>query len=500
VAVKLAAGSYTAREREKRARLSRQPLLAGCSPLTLRRIAAVADEITARPGDVLVHQGRHVFWFFLIQQGRADVVRDGATVARLKSGEYFGEVVLERGGVQPATVVATTPMRLFVIGSQRFVPLAHDVRRLRRRLHVAPERGRRSVHQLRFVRPARTPAPLPRRPVVVPPPRRRRRVPLGLGVAAAVLAVGGLYHPPLAVVAPGPSFDVARDIAITGIDASAPRGEYLLTTVTSSRPTLIGVLATTFRVNRQIVPAGRVTPPATERQHARRRQAALFRDSRVIGAAAAARAAGLPMSVSGTGASVLDAGFGLPATRSLQNGDVIVAVLDPQPQAVHSAVDLVDLIRAQPAGTTFRLDVERGGRDRHATVEVVSAEDEGHAGLVGVSLGTRDLRVQLPFEIRFRNRRVVGPSAGLAYALAVADMLSPEDLARGRRIAVTGEIGPDGAVQPVAYLQEKAAAAHRAGARVFVVPGAQAYAAAGHGMTVDGVSSLDEAIKALRAG
>ena len=498
MAVKLAAGSYTAKEREKRARLSRQPLLAGCSPLTLRRIAAVADEITVRPGDVLVHQGHHVFWFFLIQHGRADVVRDGSTIAQLRSGEYFGEVVLERGGVQPATVVATTPMRLFVIGSQRFVPLAHDVRRLRRRLHVAPLRRQRRFRRLRLVHAARTPAPLPRRLVVVPPPRRRR-VPFVVGLAAAVLAVSGLYHPPLAVVAPGPSFDVARDISIAGVDTTATRGEYLLTTVTSSRPTLIGVLATTFRQNRQIVPARRVTAASTDRQRARQRQATLFRDSRMIGAAAAARAAGLPVVVAGTGATVLDAGFGLPATRSLQIGDVIVAVVDPQPQAVHSAVEFVDVIRAQPAGTTFRLDVERGGRDHHATVDVVSAEDQGRPSLVGVSLGTRDLHVQLPFDIHFRDRRVVGPSAGLAYALAVADMLNPQDLGRGRRIAATGEIGPDGGVMPVAYLQEKAAAGHRAGARLFVVPGAQAYAAAGHGMTVDGVSSLDEAVAALLA-
>jgi PDZ domain-containing secreted protein len=426
VAVKLAAGPYTARQREKRARLSRQPLLAGCSPLTLRRIAAVADEITVHPGDVLVHQGRHVFWFFLIQHGRADVVRDGLTIGQLRSGEYFGEVVLERSGVQPATVVATTPMRLFVIGSQRFVPLAHDVRRLRRRLHVAPVRGQRRFRRLRLIHAARTAAPLPRRLVVVPPPRRRR-LPLNVALAAAVVAVAGVYHPPLAVVAPGPSFDVAHDIHITGVDTKTLRGEYLLTTVTSSRPTLIGVLATTFRQNRQIVPARRATVAPSERQRARGRQAALFRDSRVIAAAAAARAAGLPVAASGMG------------TR----------VEDPR--------------------------------------------------LVGVSLETRDLRVYLPFEIHFRERPVVGPSAGLTYALAMADMLSPNDLARGRRVAVTGEIDTNGRVELVSYLQEKAAAGHRAGARVFVVPGAQAYAAAGHGMTVDGVSSLDEAVAALLA-
>ena len=497
--MELNARTHVVREREKRARLSRQPLLAGCSTLTLRRIAAVADEINARPGEVLVHQGRHVFWFFLIQHGRAEVVRDGATIGELRAGDYFGEVVLQRGGVQPATIVAVTPIRLFVIGSQRFVPLAHDVRHLRRRLDVTPLRRRRHLPRVHLTRRAHVARPLPRHLVVVRPPRRRYRRPALAAVLATLVAAGLLYHPPLAVVGPGPSFDVAHDITITGMPTTSPPNRYLLTAVTSSRPSLLGVLATSFRVNRQIVSARRSGLSSADRRRARARQAALFRTSQLTGAAAAARAAGLPVSIGGTGAMVLDAGFGLPATRALQTGDVIVAALEPRPQPVPSVVALIDLIRAYPSGTTFRLEVERGGPDRRTTLDVVSADENGRPTLVGVTLGTRDLQIRLPFDIHFRSRHVVGPSAGLAYALAVADMLRPSDRGRGRTIAVSGEIDPDGRVMPVAYLPEKAAAAHRAGARLFVVPGSQAYAAEGHGMTVVGVSSLDEALNDLRS-
>jgi len=499
VAVELSARTHTVREREKRARLSRQPLLAGCSTLTLRRIAAVADEISALPGEVLVQQGRHVFWFFLIQHGRADVVRDGTTIGRLRAGDYFGEVVLERGGVQPATIVAATSMRLFVIGSQRFVPLAHDVRNLRRRLDVIAPPRRRHMPRVHIRRRPHVSRALPRHLVVVRPPRHRYWRGAIVAGLAVTLAAGLRYHPPLAVVGPGPSFDVAQDITITGAATTRPRGRYLLTAVTSSRPSLLGIIATSFRVNRQIVPARGSSLSSADRRRGRTRQAALFRMSQLTGAAAAARAAGLPVAVGGTGAIVLDAGFGLPGTRALQTDDVVVGILAPRQQPVASGIGLVDAIRAYPSGTTFRLDVERGGRDRRMTVEVVSADEDGRPALVGVSLGTRDLQIRLPFDIHFRSRRVVGPSAGLAYALAVADMLNPDDLARGRTIAVSGEIDPAGRVAPVAYLPEKAAAGHRAGASVFVVPGAQAYAAEGHGMTVAGVSSLDGAIAALLA-
>ena len=50
-----------------------------------------------------------------------------------------------------------------------------------------------------------------------------------------------------------------------------------------------------------------------------------------------------------------------------------------------------------------------------------------------------------PAPLRFRSRPDVGgPSAGLAHALAIADMLDPADLARSRAIATTGTIDLDG--------------------------------------------------------
>ena len=45
--------------------------------------------------------------------------------------------------------------------------------------------------------------------------------------------------------------------------------------------------------------------------------------------------------------------------------------------------------------------------------------------------------------------RVLGPSAGLAFTLSILDLLTPGELTGGGRVAVTGEILPDGSIGPI---------------------------------------------------
>jgi PDZ domain-containing protein len=65
---------------------------------------------------------------------------------------------------------------------------------------------------------------------------------------------------------------------------------------------------------------------------------------------------------------------------------------------------------------------------------------------------------------------VGGPSAGLAFTLALLDRLTPGELTGGHTVAVTGTIASDGSVGPVGALGQKVAAARRAGAEVMIVP------------------------------
>jgi Lon-like protease len=101
--------------------------------------------------------------------------------------------------------------------------------------------------------------------------------------------------------------------------------------------------------------------------------------------------------------------------------------------------------------------------------------------------------------VSFDTGDVGGPSAGLAFTLALIDVLTPGELTGGERVAVTGAIGADGTVIPVGGTAQKAAAVRRAGIGVFLVPAedyADALQTAGDVEVIE-VTSVDGALREL---
>jgi PDZ domain-containing protein len=97
---------------------------------------------------------------------------------------------------------------------------------------------------------------------------------------------------------------------------------------------------------------------------------------------------------------------------------------------------------------------------------------------------------------------VGGPSAGLAFTLAVLDVLTPGELTGGHRVAATGTMSLDGSVGPVGGGAQKGIAVRDAGYEVFLVPSDEldeVREAVGDDVEVIAVDSLDEALEALDA-
>ncbi|MGH2759450.1 MAG: S16 family serine protease, partial [Actinomycetota bacterium] len=155
------------------------------------------------------------------------------------------------------------------------------------------------------------------------------------------------------------------------------------------------------------------------------------------------------------------------------------------------------VIRARPSGTEFMITVERDDRRTDVALRSRAGIVEGRPG-IGITVDTRDFRIDLPFRVRFDDVEIGGPSAGVAYALAVYDLIVPEDLARGRDIAITGEIDLEGRVGPVGGVEEKSVAAEEAGADLFLVPEEEVEQTRGSGVPVRGIETLMEAIDLLR--
>jgi Lon-like protease len=513
---------------DKHRRLAAHPLLAGCTRQQVRRIARVADEAKVPAGQALVREDRIGYWMFLLEKGTVRLTRHRQTVGTLGPGDHLGDAAIVGFGPHPATATATTDVEAFVIGRVEVLSLVRDVPPLQRNLYpgVAPERFAEHVRSMRAegakawsklpkmavpvhadlgalgvptpvasFSPAKPPAVgvgsfpalavavLRRqrepRPAPAPRPELTRRTVAVLGglVVAALAAFGLLYHPPVVVVTPGEPFDVASDITVEGRPVSAISGRYLLVPVHLDRPNVFGALTAIVQGRRRI-PARHV-PAGADTGAARRRGREAFDRSRNEAAVAAARAAGLAVPVRGAGARVVGNGGGL------LEGDVVKKVGD---RPVEVASDVVEAVARHPVGGKVRLDVGRAGAGIVVETETVPGAD-GVAAL-SVALRTVEPHFELPFQVRFRDRDLVGGSGGLIYSLALADLLDERDLARGRTIAATGGVDPSGVVVPIEFVEEKTRAARRSGAATFFVPTGQGGAGVGAVGSVAGAVRL----------
>jgi PDZ domain-containing protein len=93
-----------------------------------------------------------------------------------------------------------------------------------------------------------------------------------------------------------------------------------------------------------------------------------------------------------------------------------------------------------------------------------------------------------------------GPSGGLIFTLGLIDLLTPEDLIKGRNIAGTGTIAIDGTVGPIGGVTEKIIGAKRTGATVLFIStqNCSELPAKVEGIQVIAVEKIDQAIKYLR--
>jgi len=85
-----------------------------------RELASLVDRITQPAGKVLTRQGELAHEFFIINDGTAEVIRDGQVVAELGPGDFFGEIALLGDPHRTATVVAAAEVDLTVLARREF--------------------------------------------------------------------------------------------------------------------------------------------------------------------------------------------------------------------------------------------------------------------------------------------------------------------------------------------------------------------------------------------
>jgi PDZ domain-containing protein len=332
-----------------------------------------------------------------------------------------------------------------------------------------------------------------------PPPKRSRWryvvVAVAIGVALGLLAA--YITVPYYTLGPGPAKDVNELVHVSGERVYPSAGNFFLTTVAvSTRPislfeAFVGWIDPAVSLYKR---SDIVKPGLTDEQNAQY-NALDMEESKYAALIAALHATGFDTPPI-PGARVIGVAGGFPAEGKLKTGDLIVAV---DGATVRDPESAVRPIVAKPIGSKVTVTVLRG--DRRITTEMKTVRSplagEEKRPVLGIRLA-RALR--LPFDVTIDSQNIGGPSAGLAFALTITDVLTPEDLTRGHHVAVTGTIDPSGRVGPVGGVEFKVRAAEKEGADVFLAPAdevAQARGAASH-LKVIGVSTLAEALAQLR--
>ncbi len=93
-------------------RLTAIPIFSHLSPEEARRLATFATETSIADGQILMKQGDFSTELIAIEEGTADVLRDGRKVASVGEGDLIGEMGLIERAPRNADVIATSPMRV----------------------------------------------------------------------------------------------------------------------------------------------------------------------------------------------------------------------------------------------------------------------------------------------------------------------------------------------------------------------------------------------------
>jgi len=96
------------------------PLFRGVGPDDLSAIGERAVEVDFATDQVIARQGEIGTGLFVIIDGQVRVIRDGEELARLGSGDFFGEMSVIDGLPRVAGVVAAAPTRCLALASWEF--------------------------------------------------------------------------------------------------------------------------------------------------------------------------------------------------------------------------------------------------------------------------------------------------------------------------------------------------------------------------------------------
>jgi Lon-like protease len=285
-------------------------------------------------------------------------------------------------------------------------------------------------------------------------------------------------------------------INVQGIDTYPTSGHLDMTIVAitpaDARLSLPQALLAYWLPHRDALPRDAVYAPGKSAEDVENEDADMMETAQDDAVVAALRADGRTVTEM---PAIYSVTLGGPAHKLLLPGDLVVSV-DGTSTPDHEAV--AKQIRSHSIGEKVRFVVVRDKVQTEVSLTTVESNVQSDVPVVGITLGTGYwYDPDISFDL---GQQIGGPSAGLVFALAIYDKITTGPLLAGRHFAGTGKITPTGDVQVIGGVQEKIAAAEKAGATAFFIPAANCRDLQGvrTNMALIKVATLNDAIKAVQ--
>ncbi|MFI9387569.1 PDZ domain-containing protein [Kutzneria sp. NPDC052558] len=344
-----------------------------------------------------------------------------------------------------------------------------------------------------------TAEPQPPRPRRGGPARRTWTLVWSFVLVAAIGLLGGVVSIPYVAIGPGPTFntlgsvDGTTVISVQGQQTFPTKGELRMVTVSlTDSITLFGALGLWASGRYSLAPREEYFKPGESQQDVQKENVQQFTDSQ-SNAQTAALLYLYPKEVKVLVGSISQ---GSPVTGVLNAGDRLLAVNGAK---VTTSQQVQDALKNTKPGQAVPVTFQHGSSPEQTATITLGHSDDRTWGFMGI--GPID-RPDVSFQVKISLADVGGPSAGLMFALAIIDKLTPDNLNDGGDIAGTGEIDDQGNVKPIGGIPFKMIAAKEAGATVFLSPAENCAEAKEHapaGLKLIKVSTLAGAVDALNA-
>ena len=334
--------------------------------------------------------------------------------------------------------------------------------------------------------------------------RRARSVTLVVGTAflLILLIVAYLLPVPYVRFRPGPVFNALGDvngqavITVEGARTYETSGALDVTTVyeeggPGSPLTLIQAFRGWLDPSMTVVPRELLYDDDASAQQVEHEGVVQMQASEQTAVVAALRYVGEPVHTDIVVESTIpDA----PADGELQSGDVLLRV---EGKRIHDATEVRDIVSAVDVGDDIDLVIKRGTQRQNVRLTTVESPDEKGRPVIGV---VPTISYRSPVKVDIKLADVGGPSAGLMFAMSVADKLTPGALVGDRNVAGTGTMDADGTVGAIGGIAQKMAGARSEGADYFLAPADNCSEVIGHvpdGLRVIRVETLTDAIESV---